>query len=231
MGCTVWSMSVTDFIVSCNFSHKQVCFQQQLLTYSSVGFSERTVTCCAQLKVSSLHLGHCWCEVCVFRLVDNIIGIKTKMMCFLSLFLELGKSMWWKDRNSSHFHQGSPMQVLYPFASKHVIQFRYEQVQNNHDAINCRLATWSHCLKGNQCLSAGYMIRKLVIARHAWFQKVVSVEKLFQSSSHLHICIQSCLITCFILFHCCWLSKMWLTQAAVLTEERFQGYIFLLHIH
>lgn len=104
----------------------------------------------------------------------------------------------------------------------------YEQVQNNHDAINCCLGSWPHCLKDNRYLSPGYMIRKSVTARHAWFQKVVSVKKLLQSSSHLQIRIQSCLITCFILSYCCWYSKMWLTKAAVLTEEGFQGYILLL---
>ena len=76
-----------------------------------------------------------------------------------------------------------------------------------------------------------YMIRKLVIARRAWFQKLVIVEKLFQSSSHLQICILSCLITCFILSRCCWHSTMWLTKAAVLTKEGFQGYILLLGIY
>lgn len=89
-----------------------------------------------------------------------------------------------------------------------------EQVQNNHDAINCQLGSWSQCLKNNQYLSAGYMIRKLVVTTHAWLQKVVSVEKLFQSGSYLQICIQSCLITRFILSHCCWQFENVTTQSS-----------------
>jgi len=37
---------MTGFIVSCNFSHEQVCFQLQLFPYSRVGFSENCDTLC-----------------------------------------------------------------------------------------------------------------------------------------------------------------------------------------
>lgn len=59
--------------------------------------------------------------VCVFCLVAKVIGIKTKMACFPNLCKHLGK-VWWKNRNSSQFLQGSQVQHLYPFSHKHVIQ-------------------------------------------------------------------------------------------------------------
>lgn len=177
MGCIVWSMSVTDFIVSCNFFHEQVCFQQQLFSYSRVGFSESCDMLCTAEGLEPAPGALLGWSVCVPSCGYHNRH-QNKNDVFSTSSLALGKSMWWKDRNSSRFHQGPQKQFPYPFSSKHVIQrsgIICEQVQNNHDAINCHLGTWSHSLKDNQHLSAGYMIRKLVIAdvhdsrrRSAW---------------------------------------------------------------
>lgn len=101
-----------QILSSCNFSHEQVCFQQQLFTYNCVGISENcgTLYTAGGLEpASGAWLGWSVCSV----LWIMQLGLKQNVF---QTFISIRERRMIKGQKS-HFHQDPWIQFFNPFPS------------------------------------------------------------------------------------------------------------------